>query len=95
MQDIIKKDDQNYKSKRGKTDKKNLFLLKKNTRSTFIDRRGWLISQINKQINFDNELKHFNKDTKTLDKRYVLINLRKLFGAREKVLQNFKTDYFW
>ena len=48
----------------------------------------------NKQINFANELKHFDNDTKTIDKRSFLNNLRQLFGPREKVLKNFKSRLF-
>ena len=85
MQDIIKKDDRNYKSKHGKTDKENFSFLRK-------IHEGHLPIEgaDNKQINFANELKHFDKDTKTVDKRSFLNNLRQLFGPREKALKNFK-----
>ena len=50
---------------------------------------------INKQSNVTNEFKNFDKGTKTLDKKYFLINLGLLSSAREKKsLIPLKVDYF-
>ena len=66
LQDIIKKDDLNYKSK---------------CRKTFnFSKEG----ADNKQSNFANELKNFDKGMKELEKKYFLNNLGLLFSAREK-----------
>ena len=46
----------------------------------------------NKQSNFVNELKNFDKGIKTTKKK--LINLGLLFSARENVLNNFKSRLF-
>ena len=89
MQDVIEKDDRNYKSKHGKTDKENFFFLRK-IHKGHLPIKG----ADNKQIDFANELKHFDNDTKTVDKRSFLNNLRQLFGPREKVLKNFKSRLF-
>ena len=43
---------------------------------------------------FANELKNFDKGTKSLDKKYFLNNLRLLLRAREKVLNSFKGRLF-
>ena len=48
----------------------------------------------NKQSNFTNELKNFDKGAKILDKKYFLNNLGLLFSAREKVLNSFKIRLF-
>ena len=47
-----------------------------------------------KQSNFADELKNFEKGTKTLEKKSFLNNLGLLFSAREKVLNNFKNRLF-
>ena len=48
----------------------------------------------NKQSNFANELKNFEKGRKTLEKMYFLNNLGLLFSARKKILDNFKSRLF-
>ena len=48
----------------------------------------------NKQSNFANELKNFDKGIKTLDKNSFLNNLELLFSAREKVLNSFRSRLF-
>ena len=68
MQDIIKKDDLNYKSKGGKT-----YSFSKYSRPIVFLRgihEGHLSIEgaDNKQSNFANELENFDKGTKTLDK---------------------------
>ena len=46
----------------------------------------------NKQINFVNALKNFDKGVKTLEKKSFLNNLGLLFSEREKVLNSFKSE---
>ena len=48
----------------------------------------------NKQSNFANELKNFEKGRKTLEKMYFLNNFGLLFSARKKILDNFKSRLF-
>ena len=89
-QDIIKKDIVNYKSKREKTYnfwKYSLpIVFLRNIQEGYLS----LEDADNKQSNFDNELNNFDKSIKNL----FLSNLRLFFGAREKVLNNFKSRLF-
>ena len=67
MQDIIKKDDLNYKSKRGKTCTSvkiyyKLFLRDMHEEHLSIEKAD------NKQVNFANEINNFGKGIKTLGK---------------------------
>ena len=48
----------------------------------------------NRQSNCINELKSFDKGTKTLDKKSFLNNLGLLFSARKNVLISFKSKLF-
>ena len=48
----------------------------------------------NKQSNFANELKKFDKGTKKFEKKSFLNNLEMLFSAREKFLYSFKRRLF-
>ena len=93
LQNIIKKDDLNYKSKRGR-----LIILVNFTVYCFLRdvHEGHLSIERpdNKQSNFANELKNFNKGTKPLDKTSFSNNLGLLFSAREKVLNSFKSRLF-
>ena len=43
------------------------------------------------QSNFALELKKFSEDIKAVEKKFFEINLVLFFGAREKVLNNFKS----
>ena len=91
MQDIIKKDDLNYKSKRGKTYNFSKYSLP--TVSLRDIRKGHLSIEgpDNKQSNFANELKNFEKGIKGLEKKSFLNNIVLLFSTREKVLNSFKS----
>ena len=75
MQDIIKKDDLNYKSKRGKTYNFSKYSLP--TVSLRDIHKGHLSIEgpDNKQSNFANELKNFEKGIKGLEKKFIINNL--------------------
>ena len=91
LQDIIKKDDQNYKSKRGKTYNFN----KQSQLAVFLIEiyKGHLsIEKANiKQSNFVNELKNFDDGIQIF---LFLNNLELLFNVREKVFNSFKSRLF-
>ena len=95
-QNIIKKDDLNYKSKRGKIYNFSkyslpiLFLRDINEGHLSIGKAD------NKQSNFAKELKNFDKGTKSLDKKYFLNNLGLLFISSSylKFFISLKADYF-
>ena len=90
-QDIIEKDDLNYRSKRGKTYNFAKYLV------PFVFLRdihqGYFWSDL-KQSNFAIELKNFGKGTKTPEKNSSLINLRLVFSAKEKVPNSFESKLF-
>ena len=91
LQDIIKKDDQNYKSKRGKT----YNFSKQSLPAVFLIEiyKGHLsIEKANiKQSNFVNELKNFDDGIQIF---LFLNNLELLFNVREKVFNSFKSRLF-
>ena len=88
LQDIIKKDNLTYKSKREKLKilaNIHYLMYLRDAHEGYLS----LENADHKQSNFAIELKNFEKDTKTLAKKYLLNNLRSLFCAREKVLNSF------
>ena len=95
MHDINKNDDLHYKPKHRKAYKFGKYSLP----IAFLRdiNEGYLsLKNANlKQSNFAIELKNFEKDTKTLEKKvFFLNNLGLLFSAREKVLNSFKGRLF-
>ena len=91
LQDVIKKDDLNYRSKGGKT----YNFAKYSVPFVFLKdiHQGYFWSDL-KQSNFAIELKDFGKATKTLEKNSSLINLRLVFSAKEKVPNSFESKLF-
>ena len=92
LQDIVKKDDLKYRSERAKmlVNIHHLVFFLRDIHNGYLS----LEKTDNKQSNFVNELKNFEKDTKTLEKRSFLNNLGLLFSAREKLLDNFQSRLF-
>ena len=94
LQDIIKKYDLNYKLKYRKTynfSKYSLLIVFSrdiHEGDLSIEGAG------NKQNNFDNELRNFDKSIKTLYKKSFLNNFGLLFSARENVLNSFEGRLF-
>ena len=94
FQDIIKKDDLNYKSKGRKTynfSKYSLtivFLKDLHEGNLSIEKADI------EQSYFATELKNFDKGIKTLEKKSFFNNLELLFSARGKVLNSFKSRLF-
>ena len=95
LQDIVKKNDLNYNSKRKITYNFSKYLL-----TTYCFLRDTHVGPLSiekavkKQSNFANELKNFDKGTKALDKKSFTNNLGLLFSAKEKVLNIFKSRLF-
>ena len=75
LQDIIKKDGLNYKSKRGKTYNFGKYSLSIVFLRHIHDGYFSLEDADNKQSNFATELKNFDKDIKTCEKKSFLNNL--------------------
>ena len=94
MQDIIKKDDLNCKQKCRKT----YNFCKNSLPIAFLRdlQEGHLSIKgaDNKESNFADQLKNFDKGTKTLDKKSFLHNFGLLFSTKEKVLNSFKSRLF-
>ena len=92
LQDIVKKDDLKYRSDRAKmlVNIHHLVFFLRDIHNGYLS----LEKTDNKQSNFVNELKNFEKGTKTLEKRSFLDNLGLLFSAREKLLDNFQSRLF-
>ena len=92
LQDIVKKDDLKYRSERAKmlVNIHHLVFFLRDIHNGYLS----LEKTDNKQSNFVNELKNFERGTKTLEKRSFLDNLGLLFSAREKLLDNFQSRLF-
>ena len=93
LQDIIRKDNLNCKSKRGKT-----YNFSKYTPPMVslrdVHEGNLSTEKDNKQCNFANNLKNFNKGIKKLEKKYFLNNLELICSITEKVLNSFKNRLF-
>ena len=94
MQNIIKKYDPNYKSKRGKTYNFSKYSLPIAFLRDIHEGNLSIEGADNKQSYSANELKNFDKGRKTLDKKSFLNNLGLLISAREKVFNRFKNRLF-
>ena len=94
LQDVIKKDDLNYKSKRGKTLNFAKYSLPIPFLRDIYKGDSSIEKADNKESNFTNELKNFEKDTKTFEEQSFLNNLVFLLSVREKVLNSFKGRLF-
>ena len=93
LQDIIRKDNLNCKSRRGKT-----YDFSKYTPPMVslrdVHEGNLSTEKDNKQCNFANNLKNFNKGIKKLEKKYFLNNLELICSITEKVLNSFKNRLF-
>ena len=94
LQDIIKKDVLNYKSKREKTYNFSKYSLPIVFLRNIHERHLSIEKADDKQSNFTNELKNFDIGMKALEIKSFLNNLGLLFSAREKVPNSFKSRLF-
>ena len=94
LQDIIKKYDLNYKSKYRKTYNFSKYSLLIVFSRDIHEGNLSIEGAGNKQNNFDNELRNFDKSIKTLYKKSFLNNFGLLFSAREIVLNSFEGRLF-
>ena len=94
LQDIIKKDDLNYKSKCRETYNFSKYLLPIVFLRDIYEGHLSIEKAGNNQSNFANELRNFDKGIKTLENKSFLNKLGSLFGAREKGLNFFKSRLF-
>ena len=94
LQDIIRKDNLNYNSKRGKTYDFSKYTPPMASLRDVHDGNLSTKKADDKQSNFANKLKNFNKGIKTLEKKYFLNNLGLFCSTTEKVLNSFKSRLF-